>query len=234
MDVIRNSIIVPSIELHTPGENGQHELNFALARIKNTPSGEALLREITKYSQNTKQVRIIATPMVSNDVFPELSHSQMLKAPPEIMRNPTARDQMARQFALKKGRSKGEGASARIIYNRSRVDISIQNLRDEEFIAENNEHGIGLPNNDPTLFNNLVHAMRILKGTYTDDTTRKGIEDEEARAIGAGSYEGNPISENAFRQNVGLPIRAYYSGLERTRNFTNLMKRPGLANQKIG
>jgi len=95
MDVIRNSIIVPSIELHTPGENGQHELNFALARIKNTTSGEALLREITKYSTNTKQVRIIATPMVSNDVFPELSHSQMLKVPAEIMRNPVVRDQMA-------------------------------------------------------------------------------------------------------------------------------------------
>ena len=234
MNIIRNSIIEPSIELHTPTELMQIDLNFALARIKNTPSGEALLREITKYSQNTKQVRIIATPLESNDVIPELSHSQMIKAPADIMRNPVARDQMARQFALKKGRSKGEGASARIVYNRSRVDTSVQNLRDEEFIAEHNENGIGLPNNDPTLFNNLVHAMRILKGTYTDDTTREGITDEEARAIGAGDYEGNPISENAFRQNVGLPLRAYYSGVETTRNFINMMKRPGLSNQTRG
>jgi hypothetical protein len=227
MNVIRNSVVEPSIELHTPTELGQIDLNFALARIKNTPAGTALLNEIRENSIKTKQIRIIANPLESNQVYPELSHKQMEQMPREVMVYPEMRDYKARNFALKKGFFKGEGASARIIYNRSRVDSSVFGIRDEEFIAEFNENGVGLPNNDPTLFNNLVHAMRILKGTYTDDNTLEGREDEEVRAIGNGDYKGFPISENEFRQQIGFPLRAYYPDVTNDQSRP-LMQRPGL------
>ena len=54
------------------------------------------------------------------------------------------------------------------------------------------------------LAHELIHALHFLQGIQIDG------QDEERWTTGIGIYERNPMSENAFRSQFGLPLRVNY------------------------
>jgi len=147
-----------------------------------------------------------------------LTHDQMNKLnlhsdqPHEVLIN------AARPLALKKGRfMKGEGTRATVYWNPhenpSTVPLMHHVTQTSALTLVGSDSGrtrvVGLV--EANLVHELIHAMRILKGTYTDDTSPEGRANEERRALGVNEFANEGISENAFRREMELPLRAWFN-----------------------
>lgn len=237
MTIIRNSSVEPRIIIQANSEVQANAVDTALNRIRSTESGSSLLKEIHNHSDNTKKIKIINKPNDMNHTIPVLTDRQRNRYADRMHMSGEDDESVARELALKGKFMKGEGTSADVIYNAGFIDQSMvsYNERGErielpQFDPIQGPHSPwGLPNNDMTLFNFLIHGMRMLKGTFTDNGTPKGTDDEETRAIGVGKYSDEPITENVFRREMHLPFRAYYVSDHVTNvNFTPSTMRPGI------
>ena len=56
-----------------------------------------------------------------------------------------------------------------------------------------------------TLAHELIHCMHALEGTMNSDNQK-----EEYATVGIHGYEGDEITENRIRQELNVPLRAYY------------------------
>jgi len=207
--ISRPAVSEPKIIIHAPNEDRYSTVDGALSRIRLMPAGKALLDEIRYHSTDGKRIVIEAVPFSHNSATPDVSDKQAEKMTVEQLENEDIREQEGRRHALKRfGVLNGSGSSAHIRHNPKFLEDGVFGRPHQHYIE--NYASYGMDNNDSTLYNNLVHAMRMLKGTYTDDLSFEGKEDEEIRGIGVGKYEGFPISENQYRQQIGIPLRAYY------------------------
>ena len=103
---------------------------------------------------------------------------------------------------------KGKGTSATISW-------------DPEVALDMDEHGYpslvyNAEKSYLVLAHELVHAHRILKGTYTGGKGDRQVSStpagkEELRAVGLGKYKHEKISENGIRAEHGEPIRKHYN-----------------------
>jgi len=235
MTLIRTSGVEPRILIQADTQVQINNVDAALLRIKLTDSGRSLLKEIHNNSDLLKRIKIINKPNDMNHVIPVLTEDQRNKFADRMHQTGEDEESVAREIALKGKYFKGKGTSAEVIYNSGFIDQSqiaiIDNMKVDYPIfdpVQGPNSPFGLPNNDMTLFNFLVHGMRILKGTYTDNLTDKGTIDEESRAIGEGKYFDKLITENRFRQEMQLPLRAYYVSDGTNVNFTLSTMRPGI------
>ncbi|NIG12917.1 hypothetical protein F3J37_01645 [Pantoea sp. Al-1710] len=214
------STIVPEITISTENAAGFMNTDHALAQIGNTQSGATLLSEIVKYTKDTKKVKIYIQHTEDSHTIPVLSNKQAEKTNlSKSYHNEESLD-AARKFALKKKLTKGEGASALVYWNPAEAHISFSQGYTQYSV---NEGGV----NRFQLANELVHAMRILKGTYTDDKTIEGSTNEEMRGLGVFQYENEPISENKIREQSGFYLRAYYPVVTNVSGNTGSNTRPG-------
>lgn len=68
------------------------------------------------------------------------------------------------------------------------------------------------------LAHEMVHALNNSEGTHhygTDPNppaSERGISEEEASAIGTGSHNGDPVTENGVRNDLGMPRRDNHIG----------------------
>ncbi len=69
------------------------------------------------------------------------------------------------------------------------------------------------------LMHELLHVSHALRGEITNairdntDPMPGGSNHEEARTIGRGAYRGEPLNENALRDELALPIRTSHGSL---------------------
>jgi hypothetical protein len=64
---------------------------------------------------------------------------------------------------------------------------------------------------DTTLYHELVHANAHVTGTFPPgDVPGTNVANGEWQAVGLGPWLNDPISENAYRQDLGLPPRPFY------------------------
>jgi len=209
----------PDILINTISVENYFEIDNALSRIKETPSGSSLLKQIDDNCKNGKRVQIYATANTLSHTIPELTVRQS-ENNRHRLGGLLSEEMLARELAVKKGKFKASGTSAKVIYNQFFESVAYsQGHTQTEMTSEDD--------NDSTLFHELVHAMRILKGTYTNDMSPKGYEDEMLRAIGVMQYENEPISENKFREQTGLQLRSFYEVTTNVNN-TNMTRRPGI------
>jgi len=208
---------VPAMRL----EGSRQGIDYAentLANLKSTTVGRNLLSEITRHSQNGREVKIFVSEHARSSTFPILTHDQMNKLnlhsdqPHEVLIN------AARPLALKKGRFvKGEGTRATVYWNPhenpSTTPLMHHVAQTSALTLVGSDSGrtrvVGLV--EANLVHELIHAMRIVKGTYTDDTSSEGRANEERRALGVNEYANEGISENAFRREMELPLRAWFN-----------------------
>ena len=225
MTFIRQSSIEPSIIIEANNEQDASNVDVALSRIKTTESGKSLLKAITQNSSSDKQVTIRNNGFDLNNTIPQLSEKQLKKYQSQINEGHQTNEDFARQLSLKRKYTKGEGTSALVTYNPNVIDLCVKGT--DHFVPMNYmDPNTPFRNNDMTLYSFLVHAMRILKGTYTDDLSENGHDDEEIRAIGNRQYADEPISENAFRKEKNYPLRAYYE-TDNMFNVVGIAQRPG-------
>lgn len=79
----------------------------------------------------------------------------------------------------------------------------------------------GAPCSEPYvwLFHELIHALHALRGVLLDqindpsDPIKFGSNHEEAWTIGRGAYADEPVTENALRRAVGLPVRDSHASM---------------------
>lgn len=217
MRIQGQSNVVPKITINTVSEDNFHEVDAALQRIKNTPSGESLLKSISKHSRNGKSVIIHIVAFESTQTIPTLTNKQAIR-----FKDVEDKENVARNLAVKRGYCKAKGTSATIKYNQFWEEVGMSNGFSYEDIIQDDADA-----NDTTLFHELVHAMRIIKGTYTDDNSLYGHEDEMLRAIGSMQYADHPVTENKFREQTGHQLRAFYPVHINVDN-TNMTFRPGI------
>lgn len=198
---IRNSNVVPSIQLASPSKTSITSAEQALQRIKSRPNGNALLDEIASHSTNGKQLKIFVAPHGGR-------MANVTRAVDDI-NNPGQDNAQAVKNASKGLFGKGKGASAEIDFNPStslRLDhegnpTGIENSSDRAYLS---------------LAHELVHAYRILKGTYTGSGDQMGFDPnsnkgkEELRAVGLGKWQGEGLSENGIRAEQGELLRNSY------------------------
>jgi len=202
------------IEAHNEADYIQAET--ALGNLARDDVGRNLLNEIMKHSTHSKQAKVYVTHACDTYTIPTLSRQQVSKTRIPYSETNERSIQAARQFALKGRFTKGDGSSATVFWNPSEQPQPGQlggrnRYRDSQLTLVGMDSRVTMidGNSEVTLAHALIHAMRIIKGTYTDDLTSSGSLNEERRAIGVLEYAEEPISENALRQERQMPLRAW-------------------------
>lgn len=198
---ITNSAVVPSIQLASPSRTSIASAEAALQRIKSRPNGNALLDEIANHSTNGKQLKIFVAPQGGR-------MSNVTRAVDDI-NNPGNDNFQAVKNASKGLFGKGKGSSAEIDFNPS-TSLALDH--------EGNPTGIENSSSRAylSLAHELVHAYRIMKGTYTGAGDQMGFDPnsnkgkEELRAVGLGKWQDEALSENGIRAEQGEQIRSSY------------------------
>ncbi|NIG12916.1 hypothetical protein F3J37_01650 [Pantoea sp. Al-1710] len=204
MRIIEQATSAYCIKINAPNVDAYNDVNLALYRIKHTNAGRSLLNKIEKYSKNGKEVEIMYRTITDlTHTVPTLTPKQAEK----LQLHPTPFHQMsvsrAAQFARQGRLSKGDGASAVIMLNPFSQNLDNPH-GNPHFNAPGNE------NYDSSLSHQLVRAMHIVRGSSLDDNSIEGREREMERAMGVREFEGEAISENMIRMELGLPVRASY------------------------
>jgi hypothetical protein len=198
---ITNSTTMPSIQLASPSRTSLAAAEQALARIKSRPNGNALLNEIDSHSTNGKQLKIFVAPHGGR-------MANVTRAVDDI-NNPGQDNFQAVKNASKGLFGKGKGASAEIDFNPS-TSLALDHNGNPTGIEQS-------PNRAYlSLAHELVHAYRIMKGTYTGGGGDMGFDPnsnsgkEELRAVGLGKWQGESLSENGIRGEQGEQLRNAY------------------------
>jgi len=181
----------------------------ALRKLNSKNNGRELLNQISSNSTNGKNVKIKVVSMAETTSRPKLTDVQISKY--NVSENDTniLHNLIANKISQKKSFwRKGEGVSSTITWNPS---IFVKVDSKGKAIKDNDEDKAFV-----SLAHELVHSYRMLKGTYMGGITnrfkifsRSGIE--ESRAVGIGTYFGNPLSENGIRFEHGIRLRGKYS-----------------------
>ena len=215
------SVAVPGIKIYARNRDDYDRADSSLAMLADSTVGVNLLNEILRHSSHGRQVTVFVTRGTHSNTVPKPTQNQMNRLgvfhsdPEHVHVN------AARPLALKGRVMKGEGTSATVYWNpdertptlprHMHVTHDRQPLSSQLTLVpydSNRTYVSGTP--EATLAHELVHAMRILKGTYTDDLSDEGKSNEERRALGVMEYANEPISENALRREQQMPLRAWY------------------------
>jgi len=218
------SIAAPGFIIHARNRSDFDLADSALANLVNSTVGLNLLNEILRNSSHGRNVTVFVTYAMNSNTFPKPTQNQMnrlglLPSDPEGVKV-----EAARPLALKRRFMKGEGTSATVYWNPNErtptlprhihVTADRQPLNSELTLVGIDSNRTYIEGTSfATLVHELVHAMRIVKGTYTDDLSDEGKSNEERRALGVIEYRNEPISENAFRAEQQMPLRAWYPSL---------------------
>ncbi|PPC63831.1 hypothetical protein C1Y41_04090 [Pantoea sp. ICBG 1758] len=195
-----------ALYLSTNSIESLDEIDNLVSIIRHTQAGNSLLKEIEWYSRNGKNVKITTDSWGASHTRPLLTEFQAQKHGLRALSYDATSLNKARELAVKKGKFKAEGTYAEVTFNRIRGQTGNSlgySLYDRYDPADNLEPAANLAGE-------LIHAMRIIKGTYTNDGTSEGIFDESTRSIGAFKHENKKITENKIRQELGLQARSYY------------------------
>jgi len=195
-----------ALYLSTNSIESLEEIDNLVSVIRHTQTGNSLLKEIERYSADGKNVKITTDSWGASHTRPLLTAGQAQKYGLRALSNDAASLNKARELAVKKGIFKAEGAYAEVTFNRIRGQIG-SSLGYSVYDRYDPDDNL-LP--AANLAGELIHAMRIIKGTYTNDGTSEGIFDESTRSIGAFKYENAKITENKIRHELGLQPRSYY------------------------
>jgi hypothetical protein len=219
------STVAPAVQIYGP--KGYHEkVDEALLKIIKAPSGKKLIDGFAGPAGKKNFVTITdAGPR--DATFPRLNEKQAEHVKKNL--GAETEDRVAARLAQKRsfGR-KGQGANAEIVW---RPNESLDLNQDGRPIGM-----IGTPDEAHlALAHELVHARRIVKGTYTgamgdrhDPTTPAGKE--ELRAVGIGSLRNRTrVSENSVRKDLKFPLRTSYNKVGQTPPSTPRKKPGGLS-----
>lgn len=216
-----SSIAVPGILIRARGREDFNRADSSLASLADSTVGVNLLNEILRHSCHGREVTVFVTRGTNSNTVPKPTQQQMNRLGVYHSDNEQLQIEAARPLALKGRFLKGEGTSATVYWNpdertptlprHMHVTSDRQPLNSELTLVgiDSNRTVVG-GTSTATLAHELVHAMRIVKGTYTDDLTDEGKSNEERRALGVMEYANDPISENAYRREQQLPLRAWY------------------------
>jgi len=202
------SCLGPAITIETEKSEFFTKTDEHIKTIYSKPAGRELLDEILKLSKNGKGVQIYVVDYLKPVSTPILTKNQMEKY--KITEGPMHPDHnaMALKLCTKTGILKSEGTSCLIDFN---INIYAKIDQHGRPVLEKNANLSYI-----SLAHELVHAYRILKGTFTGtmgdphDITSKAAEEED-RAVGINAYANERFSENAIRKEHGLPQRLQYS-----------------------
>lgn len=175
-----------------------NEVAFSLSKISQTSSGSYLFSIINRYSNSGKKI-LISYTSESSQTSALLTEEQREKLKPKSLDDEKL---LARSLVVKPYIIRNVGASADILFN-----------PDKTFYLD----AQGRPSIDAhgdkswlILAHELIHAMRMLKGTSTAylgnvNDPKSGARREELRAIGFGKK--NYPSENSIRKELGEFLR---------------------------
>jgi len=208
MNRIQNSYFSKNILIESDSENDAKKVNEALKQINASSTGANLLKQINDLSINGKMVIIKIVDNHESSTRPKLTEQQCTKHKVTNNHFDSNHNKIAANLAEKKSViKKGEGTSAFVVWNKTEY-LSIDGLGFPTVVKNETLSFI-------TLVHELIHAYRILKGTYSgsygdvkDPTSPKA--DEEFRAVGIRGHENKKFSENTVRRDHDLPIRAHY------------------------
>ncbi|HHA1268319.1 TPA: M91 family zinc metallopeptidase [Enterobacter bugandensis] len=177
------------------------EVESALSTIAQGKSGKQLIKIIQKHTPTDKHI-LIRYGVSEANTGVLLTESQRERFGPAT---PVEEKKRAISLAVKSGPGKNEGTSAEIIF-------------DPDFSADIDKDGRPLPGRNPrkswlVLCHELIHAMRMLKGTSTaylgdKNDPKTGAGYEELRAVSLGKKK--TPSENSVREEHNEPLRKYY------------------------
>lgn len=195
--------------------NFENDVVEALEKIQSAPSGNSLLREISRLSTSEKKVTIFeGSHSTANVALPQLTPSKLRKLEQKnggSLSQQTFDKERIRQSTgttlLKK-----RGCASIIGWSKSTATPLLSSS------------GVPVPGTSPsiafiTLAHELVHAKHHLAGTgkyggqLTPDPSSASTESglEELRATGLGRYANSEPSENSIRRELGMPLRKKYA-----------------------
>ncbi|PPC63830.1 hypothetical protein C1Y41_04085 [Pantoea sp. ICBG 1758] len=212
------------ISIEANRQEDVNEIDTLITRIRNTTAGKSLLKTIESESRNGRSIHIMENSWMPSQTVPVLTESQAASRDlyPRVLHQESM--DTARTLAVKKGMFKAEGTAAYMHFNLR--EGNIVDSRGETTYAPYRQ---SMNEKVANLAHELIHAMRILKGTYTNDESDKGYEDEEMRAIGSGKYADEAISENKIRQPLALYTRDSGPFTENTFGLNGSNARPGVS-----
>jgi uncharacterized Zn-binding protein involved in type VI secretion len=99
----------------------------------------------------------------------------------------------------------GTGTNSQVWYDPDENGISDPPYNTQDWASEEN-----FPS-DVTLFHEMVHCDDVMNGELDDRTPAgQAASNMEHRAVGLPPYENEEYSENAYREDRGLPDRTFY------------------------
>jgi len=206
MELIRGpSSVAPFINIVSEYKEDTQRAESALEKINSKPTGKALLNEIKSLSKNGRNVEIQVSDNFDCHSIAFLTESQLKKyniSDPHGLES----NLKACEISTKKGfMHKGEGVSVVIDF---RPTDAIRFREDGTQVSYRNEkEGFVM------LAHELIHAMRMMKGTHISDfkVAKEGSghssEIEERRVIGFGEFSKKQFTENQIRKEHNLRER---------------------------
>lgn len=205
---IAKSHTAPFINIKYQTKSDYLKAESALAKLDSGPKGNQLIYELGRLSRNGKNLTIVASSITTTGAMPTLTKSQIKKYDMPESEYHIEHNNKAKELAQKRrfGR-KGEGTSSIVRWNPSlAVNVTDKGLH----VAVNDEKQSFI-----SLGHELIHAYRMMKGTYTGDNSDRytpgtGSYKEEQRAVGIGLNNKKSFSENSLRSEHSLNLRAKY------------------------
>lgn len=205
---VARSHTAPFINIKYESKADYRKTESALAKLDMGPNGNRLMYELSQLSRNGKTLTIVANPNTTTGATPTLTKSQLKRFNVSDSEYDIQHNQIAKKLAQKKRFGfKGEGTSAIVRWNPSlAVNVTNEGLH----VAVNDERQSFI-----SLGHELIHAYRMMKGTYTGDhsdryTPGTRSHQEEQRALGIGIHAKRSFSENSLRSEHSMNLRAKY------------------------
>jgi hypothetical protein len=211
-----NSTVTPHISIYgTPEFHA--ETNNALKKISEGPDGEGqkLINGFRRPARKGKRLTIVETGQSQSQTIAKLNEQQAARSKYRRFGETQKEDaatKLAQKGFLRIKSLKGEGANAETSWNPYRkLELDDQGRPTEYADDETGENSKSYL----TLANQMIHARRIVRGTYSgspQDTDRQNPStpagQEEMRAIGLNT---NRVSENSIRRENSEPERSQYA-----------------------
>lgn len=205
-----SSVVVPAISIRHDDFThpvGRLQVDDALTKLASKANGLSLLQALNNNSSSSKG-RLVEIKVTTDSshaaafLTREQRHKYKIDESEITLNNDKAVDILHR---------KGQGTSATVFWN-PEVAVTLDAAGRPSLVYDAQKSYL-------VLAHELVHAHRILKGTYTggvgdrqDRSTPAGKE--ELRAVGLGKYKNEKLSENGIRKEHGEPLRKSYNAAE--------------------